>query len=107
MIYNLKMLYFICSNAKQINLDEALHQGVEIQIEDLYKYAFEFRAVDLDGETGRSYLYENYRVVMGMEKCIIDFGGICVGLYLLTPFIISTCKISNICNLEINSMENK
>ncbi len=70
MTYNLKMPYFICSNAKQINLDEALRQG-EIQIEDLYKYASEYQAVDLDGEKGTSYLYENYQVVIGKGKCII------------------------------------
>ncbi len=70
MTYNLKMPYFICSNAKQINLDEALRQG-EIQIEDLCKYASEYQAVDLDREKGTSYLYENYQVVMGKEKCII------------------------------------
>lgn len=70
MTYDLKMPYFICVNAKQINLDTALQQG-DIQIEDLYRYAVETAAVDLDGEKGTSYLYENYQVVIGKEVCII------------------------------------
>lgn len=70
MTYNLKMPYFICSNANEINLDTALQQG-DIQVKDLYEYADVLTDIDVDGEKGTSYLYENYQVVMVKEKCIV------------------------------------
>lgn len=70
MTYNLKMPYFIPSDAEKLNLDAALQHG-DIQIEDLYKYAEESMAVNLNGQKATSYLYENYQVVKEKTRCII------------------------------------